>query len=188
MNEHPTETHAPVTDATAVDLRPVGSFQFDPSKPVHLATGGTPTGDDGPLADVGHPMTAQEKALRRSAKVAETDLLVPEGDWPMQRATHELEPDRDYSDVEATVLRSIQTAEMLASLRVSGEQVDPVATEQTVHRINDLRRALGGIGQVGQHFNAVGTPVGDQVAVILTAHDVNALIMRLTGKVRLETI
>lgn len=170
-SERPTEQHEPVTDATRTDysaLSPENLAKYENLKRASLVNW-----------DV--PLTNGDTATISTTEVI-SEPVEPEVEgqehWPVS----------DYSDVESSVLRSIKTAEMLASLRVSGEQIDPAATEATVTRINDLRVALAGIGQVGQHFNAVGTPVGDQVAVILTSHDVAALIMRLTGRVRLETI
>lgn len=92
-----------------------------------------------------------------------------------------------YEDVEEMARRSLETAQMLASLRPAGSGLDPDATVETLERVRSLRLALG-LGQVGQHFNAVGAPVADQVAVILSTSEVEALIMRLTGQVRIGKI
>lgn len=169
-HEEPTAAHEPVTDATRVDFAAV--VRRDQER--------------NPLIEVPPPGKWKPTGLRTGDSVTIVASRAMESQ-PMRSVSQEA-PALDYSDVDDAVTRSIRTAEMLASLRVSGEQVDPAATEATLARIRDLRLALGGIGQVGQHFNAVGTPVAEEVAVILTVHDLNALIMRLTGKVRFETI
>lgn len=196
MNEQPTQIHEPISDATRVDLEPVQRVEND-----MLGDIGNwkPTGllDDtaGIAASVKTPppLAGGRRALRNGESMAFTThtghieasaaAMARPGGEPLEAA-----PGPDYSDVEAGVLRSIETAQMLAELRVSGEQIDPAATEATVERIRALRLALGGVGQVGQHFNAVGSPVADQVAVILTGHEVESLIMRLTERVRFGTI
>lgn len=94
----------------------------------------------------------------------------------------------DYTDLDTGILKAISTAKMMASLRVAGEAVDPEATEKTLEQIQALRLALKGLGLVGQHFNAVGQPVSDQVAIVLSSDEVETLIMRLTGRVRFGTI
>lgn len=94
----------------------------------------------------------------------------------------------DYSDVDTTVLKAIKTAEMYASLRINNEGISSAASARLIEQVQAIRLALRGIGQVGQHFNAVGQPVGDQIAIVLTSHEAEALIMALTGRVRFETI
>lgn len=97
----------------------------------------------------------------------------------------------DHPPTDLTLpLRS--TEEMIRDLaavsayRMSGEETPDGTPWETLERVQQLRMALHGVGRVGVHLDGRGEPVGDQIQIVLTGHEAEALIMQMTGKVRLR--
>jgi hypothetical protein len=102
-----------------------------------------------------------------------------------------------YSPDERTVVMSVADLRDLTRLRTAeslrrAEEATMVVPAQSsadmgwesYERLHRLREALDGIGHVGPQFDSHGKPVGNQLIVSLTAHEAEALILKVSRDLR----